>query len=115
MMRFRPLSGATLIVSAPFPGSSSASRFTAGASAFFILSQSGGPSVKKTAAVAAALPIVGRAVAVVVPGGVVTTVVGADPWIAESAFRVINPQMSATIRVAKQALRRGFVEVDARN
>src|SRR5215813_708075 len=50
-----------------------------------------------------------------VPGGVVTTVVGADVWIGKSAFRVINPQMSATIGVAKQALRHGFVEVDARN
>src|SRR5262249_36656268 len=50
-----------------------------------------------------------------VPGGVVTTVVGADVWIAKSAFRVINPQIGATIGVAKQALRYGFVLVDARN
>src|SRR5215471_1283922 len=62
-----------------------------------------------------ALPIVGRAVVVVVPGGVVTTVVGADVWIAKSAFLVINPQISATIGVAKQALRHGFIVVDARN
>src|SRR5262249_24476717 len=47
--------------------------------------------------------------------GVVTTVVGADVWIAKSAFRVINPQISGTIRVAKQALRHGFVALDARN
>src|SRR5215475_16117641 len=52
---------------------------------------------------------------VVVPGGIVTTVVGADVWIAKSAFRVINPQISATIGVTKQALRHGFVAVDARN
>src|SRR5262249_33847013 len=50
-----------------------------------------------------------------VPGGIVTTVVGADVWVAKSAFRVINPQISATIRVTKQALRHGFVAVDARN
>ena len=32
-----------------------------------------------------------------VPGGVVTTVVGADVWIGKSAFRVINPQIRATL------------------
>src|SRR2546429_6879394 len=62
-----------------------------------------------------ALPIVGRAVVVVVPGGIVTTVVGADVWIAKSAFCVINPQMSATIGVAKQSLWPRFVDVAARN
>jgi len=55
------------------------------------------PERKKTAVVAVALPIVGRAVVVVVPGGIVTTVVGADVWIAKSAFRVINPQISARV------------------
>src|SRR5262249_49194781 len=48
-------------------------------------------------------------------GGHSNTVVGADVWIAKSAFRVINPQISATIGVTKQALRHGFVAVDARN
>src|SRR5215475_9402318 len=52
---------------------------------------------------------------VVVPGGIVTTVVGADVWIAKSAFRVINPQISGTIRVAKEALWPRFVDVAARN
>ena len=62
-----------------------------------------------------ALPIVGRAVVVVVPGGVVTTVVGADVWTAKSAFRVVNPQMSATIgtdlELLGQELRRAPIEV----
>ena len=33
----------------------------------------------------------------------------------QSAFRVINPQISATIGVAKQALRHAFVVVDAKH
>src|SRR5262249_42780069 len=43
------------------------------------------------------------------------TVVGADVWIAKSSFRGMNPRISATIGVARQALLDDFVELDASN
>src|SRR5262249_43083607 len=50
-----------------------------------------------------------------VPGGVVTTVGGADGWVGKSAFRVINLQISATLGVARDARPHGFVEAAARD
>src|SRR5215831_11861626 len=46
---------------------------------------------------------VGGNVGICIIGSIIVSVVGADVWIAKSAFRVINPQISATIGVAKQA------------
>src|SRR5262245_5150675 len=46
---------------------------------------------------------VGRNVGIRIVGSIIVSVVEADVWIAKSAFRVINPQISATIGVAKQA------------
>src|SRR6266478_683887 len=94
------------------PQSSSASRFTADASEFFILSQSGERPERKK--IAPALPIVGRAIiSIVVLGGVVTPVVGVNVGIAERALRPL--EIGAPIRKAEESLWHGFVEVDARN
>src|SRR5215472_12252416 len=46
---------------------------------------------------------VGGNVGIRIIGSIIVSVVGPDVWIAKSAFRVINPQISATIGVVKQA------------
>src|SRR5262249_25149117 len=46
---------------------------------------------------------VGGNVGIRISGSIIVSVVGPDIWIAKSAFRVINPQISAPVGVAKQA------------
>src|SRR5262245_23054211 len=99
------------------PQSSSASRFAADASAFFILSQSGERPERKPCCLlpaaccrAAVLPIVRRAVIPVVAvvwGGVVTPVVGVD------VGKLRPPEIGAPIGIAEPSLWPRFV--DARN
>src|SRR6516164_266332 len=93
------------------PQSSSASRFTAGASEFFILSQSGErPEPQELLAVTAVLPVVTRMViSVVVSRGVVTPVVGVDVGITE--WRPL--EIGAPIGITEKSLWHPFV--DARN
>src|SRR5262249_28751358 len=74
------------------------------------------PPHKPGAAVAAVLPIVRRVVipvVVVVPGGVVTPIVGIDVGIAERPLRRL--EIGAPVGIAEQSLWHGFVDVDARS
>src|SRR5262249_9806626 len=95
------------------PHSSSSSRFTAGAFAFFLLSQSGErPEPQELLAVNAVLPVVTRMVipgVVVVSRGVVTPVVGVD------VGRLPSPEVGTPIGIAEPSLWPRFVDVDARN